>query len=76
MFERPIVQLPLTHPEVIRINFSKEERALYQVLEERFRRDFNRYVLTLDLPYICPSVVMAFLATFKLVRLREITAIC
>ncbi len=42
IFDRPIVELPKAHPDVRKIDFSKEERALYQILEERFRRDFNR----------------------------------
>ncbi|KAI9877522.1 MAG: hypothetical protein M1830_003663 [Pleopsidium flavum] len=43
IFDRPIVELPKTHPDLKRVDFSKEERALYQILEERFRRDFNSY---------------------------------
>lgn len=44
IFDRPIVELPQTHPEIKKIDFSKEERALYQILEDRFRRDFNKLV--------------------------------
>jgi len=44
IFDRPIVELPKTHAAVRKIDFSKEERALYQILEDRFRRDFNRSV--------------------------------
>src|SRR5213593_1078429 len=40
MFNRPIVELPETHTSVRRIDFSKEERCLYEIIEERFRTDF------------------------------------
>ena len=48
IFDRPIVELPKTHPDTKKIDFSKEERALYQILEDRFRRDFNRLGSTIS----------------------------
>ena len=41
MFDRPIVELPPTHPKLAEVYFSREERYLYEALEEIFRRRVN-----------------------------------
>jgi SNF2 family DNA or RNA helicase len=40
---RPLVELPAVHPETKFISFSKEERVLYRILENRFRENLNRH---------------------------------
>lgn len=86
IFDRPIVELPQTHPTVKRIDFSKEERALYQILEDRFRKDFNKSVqylayFTLQSANLNCSYFEAGTAqrnyrniVVKLLRLRQCTA--
>ncbi len=68
IFNRPIVELPNTHPTVKRIDFSKEERALYQILEERYRKDFNTYFGAGTAQKNYRNIVV------KLLRLRQCTA--
>ena len=47
IFGRPIVNLPKPHHTIERLEFTEEERAFYDILEERFRDDINR------LGYLC-----------------------
>jgi hypothetical protein len=41
---RPLVYLPEPHQIDITIDFAPEEKALYGLLEEKFREDVNQYV--------------------------------
>jgi SNF2 family DNA or RNA helicase len=68
MFNRPIVELPETHTTVRRIDFSKEERALYEIIEERFRMDFNLFLKEGTATRNYRTMVV------KLLRLRQLTA--
>ena len=56
IFDRPIVELPKTHADVKKVDFSKEERALYQILEDRFRKDLNRLVRHVDVTLCTPLI--------------------
>ncbi len=42
MFGRPLVNLPLAHDMIQELEFTHEERALYEVLEDKFRAEVNR----------------------------------
>ncbi|KAI9848067.1 MAG: hypothetical protein M1837_001169 [Sclerophora amabilis] len=44
MFDRPIVELPNTESHELRIDFTPEERALYETIEEKFRQTFNKHL--------------------------------
>ena len=68
MFNRPIVELPQAHTSVKRIDFSKEERCLYEIIEDRFRADFNTHLREGTAPKNYRSMVV------KLLRLRQLTA--
>lgn len=38
---RPLVTLPKAHNELTKLEFTQDERALYEVLEEKFRTNIN-----------------------------------
>ncbi|KAH0536030.1 hypothetical protein FGG08_007079 [Glutinoglossum americanum] len=68
MFNRPIVELPETYTSVRRVDFSKEERCLYEIIEERFRMDFNLFLREGTAKRNYRTMVV------KLLRLRQLTA--
>ncbi|KAI9765896.1 MAG: hypothetical protein M1840_007037 [Geoglossum simile] len=68
MFNRPIVELPQAHTSVKRIEFSKEERCLYEIIEDRFRTDFNAHLKEGTAVRNYRTMVV------KLLRLRQLTA--
>lgn len=68
LFGRPIVDLPMTNPSTLFIDFSKEESLLYRLIENRFREQMNQHFKagTAQRNY---SVWMV-----QLLRLRQATA--
>ncbi|KAI9790308.1 MAG: hypothetical protein M1833_001967 [Piccolia ochrophora] len=64
---RPILELPKSDSEVKPVEFSAEERVLYEALEDFFRREINKYYMdnTIKKNY-CNILV-------KLLRLRQCT---
>ncbi|TVY73260.1 putative ATP-dependent helicase [Lachnellula suecica] len=43
ILNRPIITLPKPHPKVLYIDFSPEEKIIYRITENRFRRNINNY---------------------------------
>lgn len=65
---RPIVDLPLIHSETTHVDFSREERALYVFLEDKFRDAINMTLMGKQLPDGYSNLLV------MLLRLRQCTA--
>jgi hypothetical protein len=44
MMGRPLIELPPVQAKTTRISFSREERAIYRMLEDRFRENMNYHL--------------------------------
>lgn len=43
ILNRPIITLPMPHPEILSVQFSPEETVIYRITENRFRDNLNMY---------------------------------